>query len=51
MQLLAEVADARGEHLLDEHMDVLAAKVEFQRPGFQIAQNALQPVNELPGSA
>ena len=30
-------------------MDVLAAKVKFQRPGFQVVQNALKPVNELPG--
>ena len=30
-------------------MDVLAAEIEFQRPGFQVVQNSLKPVNELPG--
>ena len=49
VELFAHIPQPLGQHLLDEHMDVLAAKVEFQRPGFQIAQNALQPVNELPG--
>ena len=49
VELLSHVPQPLGQHLLDEHVDVLAAEVKFQRPGFQIVQNPLQPVNELPG--
>ena len=42
----AHIPQPLGQHLLDEHVDVLAAKVEFQRPGFQIGQNARQTVDD-----
>ena len=46
VQLLAEVADARGEHLLDEHMDVLARGVERERAAVEIVEDALQRVDD-----
>ena len=46
VELFSYIAHALGQHLLDEHVDVLAAHVEFQRAGIQIVQNPLQRVDE-----
>ena len=49
VQLLAEVADARGEHLLDKHMDVLARGINGERTAVQIVEDALQRVDDRVG--
>ena len=46
VQALAGVADALGEHLLDEHVDILGGRVNLQRAGFEIVQDRLQAVDD-----
>ena len=36
VELLAHVAQPLGQHLLHEHVDILAAHIEFQCAGIQI---------------
>ena len=49
VQALAGVADALGEHLLDEHVDILGGRVDLQRAGFEVVQNRLQAVDNRVG--
>ena len=39
VELLAHIADAAGEHLLHEHMDVLARHVKGKRPRGKVIEN------------
>ena len=49
MQLFAHIPQPLGQHLLDEHVDILAAEVKYQLAGIQILQNSLKAVDELLG--
>ena len=49
MKLLAHIPQPLGQHLLNEHVDILAAEVECQLAGIQIVQNSLKAVDELLG--
>ena len=47
VQALAGVADAGGEGLLHEGVNVLGLRVNGQRPALQVVQDALQPAQDL----
>ena len=49
VELFAHIPEALGQHLLDEHVDILGLHIDLQCAGAKIVQDRVQAVNERVG--